>query len=497
MKTKYIGTLLASVSLFMSGCSSSILDQDNPNKITKDNFWQTADDLKANLTAVYSSFRNQYYARFLPIAWRGDDIQGTPSNVNYSQFDTFLLTDANSTCSTAWNQNYKGIMYANQVIYYGPKINMDNELRDRYIGEAKFLRGYFYLTLFLEFKNIPLITELIESKDQYNQPQASPEEVLEQIVKDFKEASEVLPIAYGDKDLGRVTRGAALGYLAKVYMLQEDWQAASDALETIILSNTYDLMPSYQDVFLEENDFCVENLLEVPYIMAKVDGVDLSQTDNKREAHKKLGGWQMYWPTPWLFEEMKKEKTVDGDYDPRLYTTIIFPGSGVKYYGKDYEQWYGKDCKDICFGKYSEWEVRTERITSNSGKNQRLLRYSDILLSQAECLCRLGRTQDAIPYVDRVRQRAKLAKLPVGISNTDLLLEIEHQRVIELACEMNRWYDLYRWNGNIIGTKNIKEVFEEHGDEAAKNFEVGKSELLPIPASEMQINPLINQNPNY
>lgn len=138
-----------------------------------------------------------------------------------------------------------------------------------------------------------------------------------------------------------------------------------------------------------------------------------------------------------------------------------------------------------------------DKIKNNSGKNQRLLRYSDILLLQAECLCRLNRLDEAIPYVNMVRNRAELSDLPTNISENDLLVEIEHQRVIELACEMNRYFDLLRWNGNILGTKNIKEVFEEHGDGGAENFVVGKSELMPIPMSEIQINPLIVQNPGY
>lgn len=492
-----MAVLLVSALFSMSSCSLSLLDQDNPNALTKDSFWQTAEDAKANLTAVYSSFRDQYFHRFIPMAWRGDDVQGAASNANYSQFDTFLLSDANTTCSTAWNQNFKGIYYANQVIHYVPRINMDETLKERYIGEAKFLRGYFYFTLYMEFKNIPLIIDIIESKDEYNQPQANPELVLEQIAKDFEDASLALPAIYPASDLGRATRGAALGYLAKVRMFQKQWQKASDALEQIVQSKTYSLMPTFQEVFLESKDFNKEILLEIPFSNAKVDGKDLSTSDNKREAMSKVGGWYMYWPTDWLFSEMKKELTVDGEYDPRLYTTIIFPNTKMKYYGKSYESWFGKNSKALGFGKYAEWEVLNDKIKNNSGKNQRLLRYSDILLLQAECLCRLNRLDEAIPYVNMVRNRAELSDLPTNISENDLLVEIEHQRVIELACEMNRYFDLLRWNGNILGTKNIKEVFEEHGDGGAENFVVGKSELMPIPMSEIQINPLIVQNPGY
>ena len=170
---------------------------------------------------------------------------------------------------------------------------------------------------------------------------------MEQIAKDFEDASLALPAIYPASDLGRATRGAALGYLAKVRMFQKQWQKASDALEQIVQSKTYSLMPTFQEVFLESKDFNKEILLEIPFSNAKVDGKDLSTSDNKREAMSKVGGWYMYWPTDWLFSEMKKELTVDGEYDPRLYTTIIFPNTKMKYYGKSYESWFGKKFKSF------------------------------------------------------------------------------------------------------------------------------------------------------
>ncbi|MEN6324326.1 MAG: RagB/SusD family nutrient uptake outer membrane protein [Proteiniphilum sp.] len=489
-------TILGFMMVLFTNCNENLLDQDNPNKITPGSFWKTQEDATANLTAVYSMFRDQYYNRFIPMGWRGDDVEGTTSNTNYSQFNTFALTDANSTCSTAWNQHFKGIYYANQFLHYITDIKMDEALKARYIGEAKFLRAYYYFNLIVEFKNIPLITDVITSSADYNQPQVPPEKVFAQIEQDLTDAANVLPNTYPAADLGRITKGAAYGFLGKCLLFQQKWQQASDVLKNVIDSKTYDLLPSYSDVFLEANDFNKECLLEVPFVLATVNGKDLSQTDNKREAMGKAGGWYMYWPTEWLFNEMKKEKTTDGDYDPRLYQTIIFPNSTRTYYGKSYASMFGASTNLLGFGKYSEWE-RSSKITTNSGKNQKLLRYSDVLLMYAECLVKLERPTDAVVYVNKVRNRAKLASLPTNISATDLLLDIEHQRVIELACEMNRYFDLLRWNGNILGTKTIKEVLQDHNDAGALNFVPGKSEYLPIPLAELQTNPLIIQNPGY
>lgn len=488
--------LLGFVLVSLTNCSESFLDQNNPNKITPSSFWSNANDAKANLTAVYSSFRDQYSNRFIPMGWRGDDVEGTTSNTNYSQFNTFTLTDVNSTCATAWSQNFKGIYYANQVIHYVPGIKMDSTLKSSYIGEAKFLRAYFYFTLMLEFNNIPLITDIVSSKADYNNPQAPPELVWAQIEKDFSDAAAVLPVTYPSADLGRATKGAALGYLGKCLLFQKKWQQAADVLIQIINSGTYDLLPSFGNVFLTSNDFNKESLMEIPFVVATVNSKDLSNSDNKREALVSAGGWYMYWPTSWLFDEMTKEKTLDGKYDPRLYASIIFPNTTQTYYGKTYANMFGATTKLLGFGKYSEWEL-SSKLTTNSAKNERLLRYSDILLMYAECLANLNRISEAVPYVNKVRTRANLVSLSTSINKDDLMLDIEHQRIVEFACEVNRYFDLLRWNGNILGTKTIKEVLQDHQDAGAANFVTGTSEYMPIPLSEIQTNPLIIQNPGY
>jgi starch-binding outer membrane protein, SusD/RagB family len=488
--------LLSIMLVFLTSCSNSLLDQDNPNKLTPTSFWKTADDANGNITAIYSSFKEQYYNRMLPMQWRGDDVEGTTSNTAYSQFDYYTLTDANSTCSTAWSQNFKGIYYANQAIHYIPEIKMDEALKARYIGEAKFLRAYYYFTLVIEFNNIPLVTDIATSKDEYNNHQATPEEVFAQIEKDLTDAAAVLPATYSAGDLGRATKGAALGYLGKCLLFQKKWQQASDILLQVINSGTYDLLPVFGDVFLESKDFNKELLMEVNYAKGTANGVDLGISDNKREAFSAGGGWYMFWPSQWLFDEMKKETTTTGAYDPRLYATIIFPNTTMTYFGKTYAALMGANAKSLGFAKYSEWELGA-KLSVNSGKNTRLLRFSDILLMHAECLCRLNRHQEAIPFVDKIRNRAQLAKLPTTISKDDLLLEIEHQRIVEFADEANRFFDMLRWGGNILGTKNIKEILVEHNSIGKDNFVIGKSEYLPIPISELQVNPNVKQNSGY
>ena len=244
----------------------------------------------------------------LPMQWRGDDVEGTTSNTAYSQFDYYTLTDVNSTCATAWSQNFKGIYYANQAIHYIPDIKMDETLKAGYIGEAKFLRAYFYLTLAVEFRSIPLITDIATSKDEYNNPQAKPEEIFAQIEKDLTDAAAVLPATYSAADQGRATKGAALGYLGKCLLFQKKWQQAADVLLQVINSGTYDLLPVFGDVFLESKDFNKELLMEVNYAKGTANGIDLGISDNKREAFSAAGGWYMFWPSQWLFDEMAKEK---------------------------------------------------------------------------------------------------------------------------------------------------------------------------------------------
>jgi len=208
-------------------------------------------------------------------------------------------------------------------------------------------------------------------------------------------------------------------------------------------------------------------------------------------------GWSDGEANRWIVRELTKEKTTADLRDPRLEASFLYDSTDVKgpkssmIYGKTFSSRYGNNNKRVWFRKFQNDNWKNEE-GYRSPNNWRYIRYADVLLMYAECLNEASQTSKAYDYVDMVRQRAGLAKLSVSkpnLSKTDFLTQLKHERVTELSGEGHRWMDLARWGslGTQLGTT----------DSGFNNFVIGKSELLPIPQQEIDINPNLKQNPGW
>jgi hypothetical protein len=144
--------------------------------------------------------------------------------------------------------------------------------------------------------------------------------------------------------------------------------------------------------------------------------------------------------------------------------------------------------------KYLNDRTRTTPENFTSGINFRVIRYADVLLLQAEALNELGRTADAIARVNRVRRRVGLADLSSSLSGDALRLQMRDERAKELAGEGQRWFDINRWN-LLNDQTGLNYLIARDPD--FTNFRLGTSKLLPIPQSDIDIDPNIKQNPGY
>jgi len=221
MKHTFISLAIVAVGL-LTGCDRS-LDIVNPNQVTTQSFWKTADDALAGVNAVYSTTHRGGISRWLPFYYiiRSDEGRSqSPATDIVNNMDQFLVTDYNyGNAYSVWNDNYIGINRANQVIENVPNIQMDATLRNRYLGEAKFMRAMFYYHLVTLWGNVPLVLQTPVVGDKPNS--ATIAQVWAQIEKDLTEAAAVLPTTYGSADLGRATKGAAYALLARAQMQQK------------------------------------------------------------------------------------------------------------------------------------------------------------------------------------------------------------------------------------------------------------------------------------
>ena len=485
--------LLAGVSL--AACTQD-LNITNPNQPSTGSFWQTSADAISGINATYNGLQNNgTYGRWLGFAYdiRSDEGYSTSPWTDLSNFNKFTQSDYNFEPSREiWQHHYQAIFRANQVTDMVPGINMDPALRDRIVGEAKFIRGLLYFNLVnLYGGNIPLIIATPKPEDR---PASSTEAaVYAQIEKDLTEAAAVLPTSYTGANIGRATKGAALAMLGKAQLQQKKWAAAAATLAQVTAMTQYDLVPNYGDNFIESGDNNKESVFEVQF----GDETMLSSGVRGQNYAKMIGacgpGFCDGLPTQWYFDQFFPNPANRLVYDPRLNATIFWnrpdAAGGGDVYGQSFQSRYGATSNVIYWKKWGEYYVPGDQNWDNP-INYKVIRFADVLLMQAEALNESGQPAAAIPLVNRVRARAGVSAIAAGQTQTQMRAIIMKERLLELGLEQERWLDVKR-QGLLTKSALLP-------DDAEFNFFTnGKSEFLPIPQAEIDLNPNVHQNPGW
>ncbi len=218
---------------FVLGSCSKLLEEVPADTLVSSNFYQTQSDALAGMNAVYGRLNKGLYNRNFYIytdEFTDDGAAGIGVNNPFIRaIDNFTHGPVNDRIDLAWQEQYDGINRANEVISNVPAINMDAQLRNRIVGEAKVVRALLYFNLVRLFGSIPLVLSPTASTEGLDVEQAPIDAVYEQIKKDLTEAEAVLPLTYSAGDLGRATKGAASGLLARMYLTRKEWNLAEKA----------------------------------------------------------------------------------------------------------------------------------------------------------------------------------------------------------------------------------------------------------------------------
>ena len=494
MRSMTLNRLAATVLLAapLVGCAD--LTQVNPNRQTTDTFWLTADHAVRGTNAIYQAITlTGAYGRWLHFAYNSRSDLGFSKSPavrlsNYSKF-TFDTYDYQAN-AVAWDDLYHAIYRANQVIGNVPEIPMDPGLRGRLVGEAKFLRALMYFNLVNLWGNVPLVLEVTGPNDRPEQ--VPPAQTWAQIEKDLQDARASLPVTYPPADQGRATKDAATSLLALSYMQQKRWAEAAPLWQEVITSPAnYGLLPSYAALFDGEDEHHRENIFAIQFTDNERSSTGAQGMELARMMGPRGVGFADGQPTDWFFQQFFLEPTVAGQTDPRLDLTIFWnKPAGMDVYGRTFRQRYGANSKELFWKKHMEYWLTNQLW--ESPVDFQIFRLGGVLLFYAETLNEMGRTADAYPHVDRVRQRVNLAPLSQakpGLSQAQMRAQIEHEQILELGYEAHRW--LYLARHDLLGPQ-----LAAHDDEF-RFFEPGKSELLPIPQSEVDMNPNVQQNPGW
>jgi starch-binding outer membrane protein, SusD/RagB family len=510
--TKLIAALvLVFTSLVACNKKLDVVDGNSP---TNESYFKTASELQNGVNAVYSTLRS---AELVGREWffthdmRGGECASGGDQLEAPRKD--LLTQpspsaANAVMTNVWTGCYQMINRANTVIGKASGAGDNAALRDRVIGEAKFLRGWAYFELVSQWGEVPLYTEIVTSVTGFK-GQSPVADIYALIIKDLTEAAAVLPPSYGASDNGRVTKGAAYTLLGKVQMQKGDYTAAKAALLNVY--GKYSLVPFLWNfdgdiksdggvTITTGHEFNAESIFEVVFVDKGDNNFNWgyngegSTSPLSTVRNQEYGiTWGNVIPSNRVLNEFETN-------DPRYKLTIYEEGDNILTAPGAVDNINNPaqvpfkltaSAMNIAtsirngitmkrfFRKYNVYEYVNSGFHPG-GVNQRVFRYADVLLMLAECEAEIGTPAQAASYINEVRSRAGVNMPAVSpATKNDALKAVMHERTVELCAEEMANIDALRWRK--------KGYFPSLKADPIP----GQVDMLPIPAAERSTNPFI------
>lgn len=497
---KYIPLLSALV--FLGACSDDFLEVEPRGTELEANYYRNAEEALAGLIAVYDNVggvSGPYLTKFIGANAASDDCYAGGGNVSdivdLQVWNNYTLEPATGPQSSLWSKGFSGIFRANVILSKLPDVSMDDNLRKRYIAEARFLRAYFYFDLVRLFENIPLFDSPISTDEMFDVEQADPADVYALIEQDLLAAIEDLPATVPvEVEGGRATKGAAQALLGKMYLQLEEFANAAQQFAEVngtpggVSQYGYELLDDYTALWAFDNKHNSETVFAVNHTgeanwgdwgcISCAEGNWLNIMVNPR-GYVRLDNSAPDFNSGWSFTPITPELEAALQGDPRYEATIAnvqaLEDAGLITYEKGYQN------TGFFLNKFTSTQAdRNEGGVIEGNFDQQLydIRLADTYLMEAEAIVRgSGDLNRAQALLDAVRGRVGLNPVPATFEN------IKNERRLELAGEGVRWFDLVRWG-------DAPSVL------ASQGFEAGKHELLPIPLLELE-NTALEQNKEY
>lgn len=534
---------LALATLSLSSCNDW-LTEETPGTTKVSEFFTSLSTAEAVVNAAYVPMTWEFGTTYYPEWYFGDIVsddalkggQDINDGADLRELENFKANSDNEILLGYYRAQWQGIQRANLAIDEIPTTRIETEgdeaekqakYRDRYLGEAYFLRGFYYFRLARMFGGMPLIDYVIKSSNQWAQTRSTMDETLNFAIKDFKRAENLLweKDKYSNEELGRATKGAAQAMLLKANLYRADYQRnagneteaqkyfaeAAKWGEKVIQSRQYSLWPNYLDNFRLANENGRESVFEIQYTEEATSdyggegytrGTMTTILQRSRSSAFGEAGWGYDRPTQNLYNEYEAG-------DARRDETILVP-TDEQIETPAQEIYCGDRMLNRKYAMYNDGAnggIYKLAHATRSPKNNIQIRYADVLLMYAEACCESGDLPSAKTALKEVRDRAGLSQFPYTAviqgqtvtfndNQEDLRKAIRHERRVELAMEGHRWFDLTRWG---IAKETMDTYMAGETEEAKElygTFQKGKHELFPIPSKEIDLSG-IEQNPNW
>ncbi len=461
-KNRIYTTSLILLGLLMGSCHDELLNPVPESVLTTANAYSSAKDLDLAVLGVYQSLQSRLPTDYELMEVASDNFYGyyfatAPGMAEIGALDVSV---ENPKLNSFWKSTYNGIFRANSLL---ANIEIPTDYaagqKEQFIGEAKFMRAYFYFDLVRIFGGVPAITSVVTVDEAREIPRASVQEIYGLITADLQDAVNNLPATM---ITGRASKAAALALLAKTSVYQKDWNAAKTNLEQLFSQFSYALEPNFGSLFRIETENNNETIFAMPYVggtnghgltyaLAPTGGIYGTINGGSRVARPTWDLHQAYEDGDSRFEVSIQEEQLSFASSPGD-PTIWFP-----YFNK--------------------WIIPVE-INTSSGLDLPVLRFADMVLLYSEVLYHLNDVDGALAQLNRVRERAfgdaSRNYTLADISSPELFMDkLLLERRLELAGENDRWFDLVR-------TDRFTSVLTTI--EGEYNPSTGKAVMIPLNA---------------
>ncbi len=534
--------IACAIILIVSSCHKDFLNKGPLDKYSDNNVWKDSalinrfvDDIYSDMITVYdypgySNFINQ---GILPADFTDEaksNFFGSIADlVNQGQYNasTNLFDNIWSTPSTFFKQNgvYENVRKCNLFFSHLADMPLSADTKSRLNGEVHFLRAFNYQTLYSIFGRFPIIDKVLGNDDQLNTPRGSDDSCVAFMLHDLDTAASLLPVQYYDaSDIGRATKGAALGMQCRILLNKKNYPDAANAAKAVMDLGVYSLFPDYEGIFYPENDDNQEVIFNKEYgsdQSMQVHNLDYYENSSfftgfgspeDVPTQNLVDQYLMTDGLPWDQSPLYDPAHPYDNRDPRLHASIIYDGT----------TWLGLPI-DMEKGSAFNPSTVSPSLTGymlrkflNPGfifygnnlnyQNCVVLRLAEIYLNYAECQLKMNNAEEARQYVNMLRERVGMPDIPPGGMTWDLYVR---ERTVELAFEGERWNDIRRWDmgaqllgGTIYGVSiqdvNVarqytREVLETRVfDPKMYYFPIPQQELLKYPAGKV-----LEQNPGW
>jgi hypothetical protein len=537
MKRFFIYIFLLGLSL--ASCNKAYLTRNDPTSTTDDKWWKTQGELDNALAYIYSflpqggyagnpNVRTFYSSMTDDAYWNGNF---------YGSLNTMAIGDGSSSigwpCDGVWGNNYKGIRMACRFMKYAGNAYMDPALKQRYIFEARAMRAWYTLELWLYFRNIPLVKDAVTPDESTKMTNSTQEEIADFIISELDTCAANLPVSYTTDQAWRVTKGACLAMKAIFYLNAKDYQKAADAAKVVMelkdengrplyqlyhssdpSANSYSELFSYTGKINQERIFFKPNALNDIWFRNAPTGISpgpqqaaLNPTASLVNTYETRQGKTLDEMSPDSARIYETYPYYKNNRDPRLAATILYPG---EVFAGDSLQPFTSDLNNpdrigaptgsqTGFWDRKYLDMTDRGATESSTLDFMLIRYAQILLIRAEALVESGNWQDpdVIQCLNAIRERAGMPDVDISKYNSQEKLRALYQRErrVELALEGWRWFDIRRWdigntvmNGPVYGATN-----PQTGEKVVvqKRTFTQRDNLWPIPQNEINSSKIV------